>query len=159
MNRLTTEKRATILASLCEGASVNATSRITGASKVTILKLLADIGQVCLGYQRETLTEVSRKMREALDPTLARWSPVSAQALAPNTRNRPQNSREEKVLFFSSQSTVRAGTSCPVRRSPFTIQFQYPNTESVSENGISVGFLQDRGLQPTKTAPMFLKRI
>ena len=35
-----------ILTALCEGASVNATSRMTGASKVTILKLLAEIGLV-----------------------------------------------------------------------------------------------------------------
>ena len=55
MNRLSTEKRTTILAALCEGVSINATSRMTGVSKVTILKLLRDIGPVCLNYQRKTL--------------------------------------------------------------------------------------------------------
>ena len=59
MNRLSTEKRATILTALCEGASVNATSRMTGASKVTILKLLAEIGPVLLDYQRKTLVNLS----------------------------------------------------------------------------------------------------
>ena len=59
MNKLSTEKRATILAHLCEGSSVNATSRITGASKVTILKLLRDIGPVCLDYQRKTLVDLT----------------------------------------------------------------------------------------------------
>jgi IS1 family transposase len=58
MNRLTTQKRATILASLCEGASVSATARIVGVSKVTVLKLLADIGPVCLDYQRATLVDL-----------------------------------------------------------------------------------------------------
>lgn len=58
MNRLSTARRVQILASLCEGASINATARITGASKVTILKLLAEIGEVCLSYQRRTLVNL-----------------------------------------------------------------------------------------------------
>ena len=53
MNRLTPERRAAIIHALCEGQSVNGTARMTGVSKVTILKLLADIGPVCLTYQRE----------------------------------------------------------------------------------------------------------
>ena len=59
MNRLSTEKRSMILTALYEGASVNATSRMTGVSKVTILKLLADIGPVLLDYQRKTLVNLS----------------------------------------------------------------------------------------------------
>jgi IS1 family transposase len=55
MNRLSTEQRARILFALCEGASINATARQTGASKVTILKLLAEIGTASLDYQRKTL--------------------------------------------------------------------------------------------------------
>lgn len=58
MNRLPTERRVQILAALCEGASINATARQTGASKVTILKLLAEVGQVCLDYQREKLVNL-----------------------------------------------------------------------------------------------------
>jgi IS1 family transposase len=58
MNRLSSARRVQILASLCEGASINATARITGASKVTILKLLAEIGEVCLAYQRKTLVNL-----------------------------------------------------------------------------------------------------
>ena len=59
MNKLSTEKRATILRALCEGSSVSATSRMTGVSKVTILKLLGDIGPVLLDYQRKTLVNLS----------------------------------------------------------------------------------------------------
>jgi IS1 family transposase len=58
MNRLTTERRTQIIHALVEGVSVNATARQTGASKVTILKLLADIGGVCLAYQREHLVNL-----------------------------------------------------------------------------------------------------
>jgi hypothetical protein len=58
MNRLSTQRRVQILAALCEGTSINATARQTGVSKVTILKLLAEVGQVCLDYQRETLVNL-----------------------------------------------------------------------------------------------------
>ena len=53
MNRLTPARRSAIIHALCEGQSVNGTARMTGASKVTIPKLLADVGAVCLAYQRE----------------------------------------------------------------------------------------------------------
>lgn len=55
MNRLSAQRRTQIIHALVEGASVNATSRQTGVSKVTILKLLADVGRACLSFQRETL--------------------------------------------------------------------------------------------------------
>lgn len=58
MNRLSAERRAQIIAALCEGASINSTARQTGASKVTILKLLADIGPVCLDYQRSAFVDL-----------------------------------------------------------------------------------------------------
>jgi IS1 family transposase len=61
VNRLSTEKRTAILAALCEGASINSTARQTGVSKVTILKLLAELGQVCLDYQRATLVNLPCK--------------------------------------------------------------------------------------------------
>ena len=51
MNKLSNEKRAQILAVLCEGMGVNAATRITGVSKNTVLKLLADAGEACALYQ------------------------------------------------------------------------------------------------------------
>ena len=84
MNRLTTEKRSTILTALCEGASVNATSRMTGASKVTILKLLAEIGPVLLDYQRKKLVNLPCK-RIQCDEV---WSFVGAKE-----RNIPRDER------------------------------------------------------------------
>ncbi|MBK6940885.1 MAG: IS1 family transposase [Planctomycetes bacterium] len=50
MRKLSTEKRAAILASLVEGVSVNATSRINGVSKITVLRLLVDVGTFCGRY-------------------------------------------------------------------------------------------------------------
>jgi IS1 family transposase len=51
MNKLPTAKRAQILTMMVEGVSIRAISRMTGASKNTIVKLLADAGQACAEYQ------------------------------------------------------------------------------------------------------------
>lgn len=61
MNRLSTEKRVQILFALCEGASVNATARQTGESKVTILKLLAEVGVTSLDYQQRAMVNLPCK--------------------------------------------------------------------------------------------------
>ena len=58
MNRLTTQDRARILTALSEGMGVNAACRITGASKNTVLKLLADGGRACALYQDQTMTNL-----------------------------------------------------------------------------------------------------
>ena len=51
MNRLDTKKQAQIIAALVEGNSIRATSRMTGAAKGTVLKLLVDVGTACSEYQ------------------------------------------------------------------------------------------------------------
>jgi IS1 family transposase len=58
MNRLSTERRTQIIHALVEGASVNATARQTGTSKVTILKMLAEVGQASLDYQRRMFVKL-----------------------------------------------------------------------------------------------------
>lgn len=50
MNRLATEKRSQVVAALVEGTSINATCRMTGVAKHTVLKLLKDLGCVCAAY-------------------------------------------------------------------------------------------------------------
>jgi hypothetical protein len=44
MNRLSTEKRVQVISALVEGVSINATCRMSGVAKHTILKLIEDIG-------------------------------------------------------------------------------------------------------------------
>ena len=51
MNRLSPEKRTQVVAALVEGTSINATVRITGVSKNTVLRLLTDLGLVCSIHQ------------------------------------------------------------------------------------------------------------
>ena len=55
MNRLTTKDRAHILTVLSEGLGINAACRVTGASKNTVLRLLADVGEACSLYQHRVM--------------------------------------------------------------------------------------------------------
>src|ERR1700733_14405182 len=50
MNCLGIDKRAQVISALVEGSSVNATCRMTGVAKHTVLKLLKDIGCACAAY-------------------------------------------------------------------------------------------------------------
>ena len=64
INRLTTEKRAQIIAALVEGNSIRATVRMTGAAKNTVTKLLVDLGAACAAYQDEVLRDLPCKVVE-----------------------------------------------------------------------------------------------
>lgn len=55
MNKLNNERRAQVIAALVEGCSINATVRMTGVAKNTILKLLADVGEACASYQDKVM--------------------------------------------------------------------------------------------------------
>lgn len=55
MNRLLHEKRAQIVGMMVEGISIRAISRMTGASKNTITKLLSDAGSAFSNFQDERL--------------------------------------------------------------------------------------------------------
>jgi IS1 family transposase len=50
MNQLNTAKRAQIVAGLVEGNSINATCRMLGVGKHTVLRLLEDAGCACAAY-------------------------------------------------------------------------------------------------------------
>jgi len=76
MNKLPAAKRAQILQMMVEGVSVRAISRRTGASKNTIVKLLADAGQACVKYQDANLRGLTCK-RLQVDEI---WSFVCAKA-------------------------------------------------------------------------------
>jgi len=59
MNRKSAQERAQILNCLVEGNSIRATSRLTGASKNTIVKLLAEVGTACAAYQDKHLRNLT----------------------------------------------------------------------------------------------------
>jgi IS1 family transposase len=50
MNRLSIDKRTQVVAALVEGTSINATCRMTGVAKHTVLKLLKDLGCAAAAY-------------------------------------------------------------------------------------------------------------
>jgi IS1 family transposase len=51
MNILSQQKQSQVVAALVEGNSISSTVRMTGVSKVTVLKLLAALGPACADYQ------------------------------------------------------------------------------------------------------------
>lgn len=59
MNTLKTDKRVTIVRALVEGCSIRSTSRMTGASKNTITKLLVDLGCACAEYQHRVMRNLT----------------------------------------------------------------------------------------------------
>jgi hypothetical protein len=61
MNRLTTEDRARILPLLCESSSIRAITRLTGASKNTVVKLMIDAGKACAAYHDEHVRNLKAK--------------------------------------------------------------------------------------------------
>ena len=61
MNRLNRKKQAQVVAAMVEGVSINATVRMTGISKVTILKLLAALGPACADYQDKAFRNLKCK--------------------------------------------------------------------------------------------------
>lgn len=64
MNRLSREKQIEIVKALVEGNSIRATTRMTGASKNTITKLLVEIGEACEQYHDKHVRNVNSKRVE-----------------------------------------------------------------------------------------------
>lgn len=61
MNKLPREARAKILHLLCEGSSIRAVTRLTGASKNTVVKLMIDAGKACAAYHDERVRGLASK--------------------------------------------------------------------------------------------------
>lgn len=86
MNRLSPKERAQILHLLCEGSSIRAITRVTGASKNTVNKLLIDAGKACAAYHDENVRNVKSKRvqcDEIWSFTYAKQKNVKAAKAAP----------------------------------------------------------------------------
>jgi len=55
MNRLSTTKRVQVIAALVEGNSINATCRMFGVGKHTVLRLLEEAGCACAAFHHENV--------------------------------------------------------------------------------------------------------
>src|SRR5580700_3761758 len=61
MNRLTRDERARVLHLLCEGSSIRAITRLTGASKNTVIKLVINAGTAASWYQDRVFRNLTCK--------------------------------------------------------------------------------------------------
>lgn len=59
MNKLSSEKRARILMALIEGNSIASTCRMTGAAKMTVLALIAEVGESCIRFHDAMVRDLS----------------------------------------------------------------------------------------------------
>ena len=76
MKKLNAFERARILHLLCEGSSIRAVTRLTGASKNTVIKLMIDAGKACAAHHDEHVRGVKAR-RVQCDEI---WSFVHAKA-------------------------------------------------------------------------------
>ena len=75
MNRLSTAKRIQVIAALVEGNSINATCRMFGVGKHTVLRLLEDAGCACAAYHHSYVRGL-RVRRLQADEIWARVTPA-----------------------------------------------------------------------------------
>jgi len=62
MNRLSLERQCEIVAAIVEGMSIRSTSRITGASKNTIIKLIVDLSRACREYHDQMVVNLKSRI-------------------------------------------------------------------------------------------------
>jgi IS1 family transposase len=65
MNRLSTAQRARVVSALVEGCSLRATARMTGVARMTVEKLLVDLGTACQAFHDATVRDVPTKRLQA----------------------------------------------------------------------------------------------
>ena len=58
MNKLSMDKKVSVISALIEGCSVRSTGRLTGVAKGTILRLLAEVGTACAAFQDAAMRKV-----------------------------------------------------------------------------------------------------
>ena len=87
MNKLDRKARAQILHLLCEGSSIRAVTRITGASKNTVLKLMIEAGKACAWYHDNAVRNLKSQriqVDEIWSFTYAKQKNVKAAKAAPD---------------------------------------------------------------------------
>jgi IS1 family transposase len=88
MSKLDRGTRARVLHLLCEGSSIRAITRLTGVSKTTVLKLVADSGRACAWYQDRVFHNLACK-RIQVDEL---WGFIHAkQKNVPAAKKAPEN--------------------------------------------------------------------
>lgn len=65
MNKLSRDERVASMRALCEGCSINSTMRMTGIAKTSALRLLVDMGRVCMSHEDANLSKLYCPVIEA----------------------------------------------------------------------------------------------
>lgn len=65
MNKVSIERRATVIRALVEGGSLRSVARMTGTDKDTVMRILVEVGEFCSIYQYHTLVDLPCKRIEA----------------------------------------------------------------------------------------------
>jgi IS1 family transposase len=86
MNQLSTEARAKVVSVLVEGNSLRATSRITGVARMTIEKLLRDLGTACTRFHDAAVRDL-KSQRVQCDEI---WSFIGAKEKNASIEKRAQ---------------------------------------------------------------------
>jgi transposase len=59
MNKLSLERKAQVIKTLCEGNSIRSTARITDTAINTVVTILKGVGKACLKYQDKAMRNLS----------------------------------------------------------------------------------------------------
>lgn len=87
MNRTSSADRIRILHLLCEGQSIRAITRLTGASKNTVAKLLVDAGKACMAFHDVKVVNIAAnriQVDEIWSFTYAKQKNVATAKAAPD---------------------------------------------------------------------------
>ena len=113
MNRLTKEARAQVLHLLCEGMSIRAVTRLTGASKTTVTKLLVDAGQAAAWYQDRVFQNLESR-RIQVDEI---WGFVGAKAKNAKPEKKATGEAGDVWLWVATDADTKLVPSFAGRRS------------------------------------------
>ena len=113
MNQLDTARRAQVLKALAEGMSLRGTARLTGVARMTIEKLLRDLGTACTRYQDEHLRNLTAK-RVQCDEIWAFCNAKKRNVMAEIVREAPGRRRRVDLDSYRRRFQARS----VVARSP-----------------------------------------
>ena len=99
MNCLDNTTRAKVISCLIEGCSIRATVRMTGASKPTVVKLLAEIGGACAAYHNRSVRHLKSVVYSAMR---------FGRSLEPRRRmSAPKRSKRVGAMFGRGSESTR----------------------------------------------------
>ena len=101
MNQLSIERRTQVVKALVEGSSIRATARMTGVAINTVVKLLIDLGSVCLDFHDEVMRDLPctrLQCDEVWSFVYAKARNVPTAGAAPPSLRMPPNSATPTML-------------------------------------------------------------